>query len=66
MTITIDKYGNFRTDTGHICLVKCSKCLNENYTPNVYSGICSTCGFDINKEQNNDTKLICKNLLSQK
>ena len=28
------------------CMIRCFKCGNENYAPNVMSGTCSVCGFD--------------------
>jgi len=31
-------------------LVRCPKCGNENYAPNVASGICTWCGYNANEE----------------
>lgn len=33
-------------------LVRCPDCHKENYALNVLSGICSWCGFDINRKEN--------------
>lgn len=41
-------YSNFTKKDGSKALVKCPKCHFENYAPNVLSGICSWCYFDIN------------------
>ena len=32
-------------------LIRCPKCKKENYAPNVASGICTWCYFDINKKE---------------
>ncbi len=33
-------------------LVRCPKCKKENYALQVSSGICAWCGYDANKEEN--------------
>ena len=47
---------NFVGKDGKIYLVRCPKCGRENYAPNVSSGICTWCGFDANKEAQNDER----------
>lgn len=44
-------YANFKLDCGRRALVKCESCNSENYTPNVLTGICTWCGYDINKPE---------------
>jgi hypothetical protein len=34
---------------GRIFMKYCPECERENYTPNVASGICAWCGFDLNE-----------------
>ena len=43
---------NFKLDCGRQVLVRCPKCNRENYVPNVLSGICTWCKFDINVKEN--------------
>lgn len=31
-------------------LVRCPKCNRENYVLNIIIGVCTWCGFDVNKE----------------
>lgn len=33
---------------------RCPKCKMENYTPNVASGICAWCGWNVNKVENDE------------
>lgn len=40
----------FEKKDGTLALEKCPKCHKENYAMNVLSGICTWCGFDVNKE----------------
>jgi hypothetical protein len=37
-----------------ICIMKCPKCLRENYAPVVSSGKCAFCDFNPNKKEKND------------
>lgn len=30
-------------------MIRCPKCKHENWAPSVASGICSWCGWDVNK-----------------
>jgi len=32
-------------------LIRCPKCKRENYALNVASGICTWCGYDVNKKE---------------
>ncbi len=42
---------NFKiNDSNKYALVQCPECHRENYAINVLSGICTWCGFDINKK----------------
>ena len=41
-------------DEGLKPLYRCPKCKKENYCMNVLRGICTWCGFDVNKEQPKD------------
>lgn len=43
-------HANFRLDCGKRALVRCEECHNENYAINVLTGICTWCGYDINKD----------------
>jgi hypothetical protein len=36
---------------GRLYLTRCPKCLLENYSLNVSSGICTWCGYDGNKDE---------------
>lgn len=38
------------TNKGIKYLTRCPKCDKENWAIGVYSGVCSWCGFDCNKE----------------
>jgi ribosomal protein L37E len=40
----------FKKDDGKLALVICPECTRENYCLNVLSGICTWCGFDVNKD----------------
>lgn len=44
---------NFEVN-GKTYLVRCPKCEKENYAMAVSSGICAWCGYDANKEANNE------------
>ena len=45
------KNANFKLkDSGKRALVRCCDCHKENYPLNVLSGVCTWCGFDINKK----------------
>lgn len=51
--IDYDKYkhANFkRKESDCYALVRCCACDRENYALNVLSGICTWCGWDINKK----------------
>ena len=39
------KEPNFRGINGQLYLVRCPKCLQENYLPAVASGQCAHCGW---------------------
>lgn len=56
-----DEHTNFIDEkTGKICLVKCPKCMRENYAMSVLAGICAWCGFDANvseKQSNEDDSI---------
>lgn len=51
------KEPNFKGKEGKWFLVRCFECGGkigqENYIPDVASGICAWCGYDINKKQSN-------------
>ena len=51
----IDDKGNKRgkgyLTKDYIGLIKCPMCYEENYAPNVPTGICSWCGFDANQKE---------------
>ena len=32
-------------------LIRCPKCKRRNYAPNVVTGVCTWCGFDVNKKE---------------
>lgn len=36
---------------GKVYLIRCPKCLRENYAINVSSGICTWCGYNGNEEK---------------
>lgn len=40
-------------DREMLYMERCPSCLAENYAPNVASGICTWCGYDVNKEVQN-------------
>lgn len=42
-------YGYIQKWTGLVGLIKCPKCMRENYSMAVNSGQCSWCGFNANK-----------------
>ena len=47
---TIVPKGTFWVEKeGKLYLVRCPKCGMENYAPNVASGICTWCGYDVNE-----------------
>lgn len=41
----------FKKEDGSLALVKCPNCLKENYALNVLTGICTWCGYDVNKNK---------------
>ena len=41
---------NFKKKDGTYALVRCEECHAENYAPNVMSGYCSWCGYNINEK----------------
>jgi ribosomal protein L37E len=41
----------FITKEGTIALVVCPECGKENYAMNVMSGVCTWCGYDANKKE---------------
>ena len=45
----------FKKENGEFALIRCPKCHKENYALNVMSGICTWCGYDINKDKRNET-----------
>lgn len=45
---------NFKDNMGKTYLVRCPKCGKENYAPSVSSGVCAWCGYDANKEEENE------------
>lgn len=44
---------NFEAN-GKTYLVRCPKCERENYAMSVSSGICAWCGYNANKEHNDE------------
>ena len=42
----------FKKLDGTLALTFCAECKKENYAMNVLSGICTWCGFDVNKTNN--------------
>ena len=44
----VNKSWGFISD-GKSYLVRCPECTRENYAPNVSLGICTWCGYDLNK-----------------
>lgn len=57
----IDSGGNgYERKIGGIGLIRCPICKSENYALSVSNGICSWCGFDVNKveeDENGSNKL---------
>lgn len=43
------EHANFTLDDGKRALVRCEECDRENYALNVLSGVCTWCGYNINK-----------------
>jgi len=41
----------FVLENGRLALTSCPECHKENYAFNVLSGLCTWCGFDVNKEE---------------
>lgn len=39
----------FVNENGSYALIICGDCGKENYALNIISGVCTWCGFDINK-----------------
>lgn len=56
--LTTTSVPNFCDKNGNAYLVKCPLCKKENYTPNVSTGICTFCNFDLNEHKiiDNDSK----------
>jgi ribosomal protein L37E len=50
------RYGFISND--RLYLTKCPKCFLENYALNVTTGICTWCGYDGNKDEENLLKII--------
>ena len=48
---------NFMTQEGDLYLVRCPKCLTENYHSNVATGMCAWCGW-IAKDNVSDKEII--------
>ena len=49
-------FGYVDRERGRIGLIKCPKCLRENYAVAVADGICAFCGFNAN------TTVNCENI----
>lgn len=47
-------YAFLDKETGEIGLIRCPKCGMENHAMNVMSGICTWCGFDANKNSDQE------------
>ncbi len=48
--LTLKSAPNFCDEEGECYLVRCPECEKENYSPAVASGMCSWCGYDLNKK----------------
>ncbi len=49
--LTTTSTPNFCDKDGNAYLVRCTQCSEENYTINVPTGICTWCGWDLNKHK---------------
>lgn len=47
--LTTSSAPNFCSEDGRAYLVVCPECGHANYGPNVASGICTWCKYDLNK-----------------
>jgi hypothetical protein len=52
--LTLRSSPNFKDKEGNAYLVRCPSCQRENYAPNVASGMCSWCPFNLNEFINTD------------
>ena len=51
----LDESANFYGKNGNPFLVRCPSCHQENYGPNVVTGICTWCGWSEEVEANAET-----------
>ena len=47
--LTTTSSPNFCNEDGKAYLIRCPECDRDNYAFNVASGICTWCGYDLNK-----------------